>query len=158
MKKSKSFFLHSIRAEELLVLLTVVIVLAVTLYRYNSSTKREPQIHKSELKKSFIIPKERNLSEKVVVNYIMNVINNGSNRLGFQKEGMEGGFIPKEKARDVACYVYELSSKKCSKAYAKDAALFFSSNCAGCHGSDGKGLNGAFPDLTKERLLGLKKK
>ena len=70
---------------------------------------------------------------------------------------MEGGYIPKEKAKDVACYVYELSGKKCTKPYSKDASLYFTSSCAGCHGTDGKGINGTYPDLTKNPLLGIKK-
>jgi mono/diheme cytochrome c family protein len=39
----------------------------------------------------------------------------------------------------------------------KKAALFFTSNCGGCHGNDGKGMNGAFPDLTLNPLLGIMK-
>ena len=93
--------------------------------------------------------------EKDVVAYIEDVINYGSNRFNFKGGEMEGGYIPKDKAKDVACFVYELSGKKCSKPYAKDASLYFSSSCAGCHGSNGKGLNGLYPDLTKQKLLGV---
>ena len=32
------------------------------------------------------------------------------------------------------------------------------SNCGGCHGNDGKGLGGAFPDLTLKRYVGLEKR
>ena len=142
---------------ELVVLITIVTILLLTLYRYSHKPQKVVRTHSRDQNSHFTLPKDANLSEESIVDYIVNVINNGSNRLGFQKEGMEGGFVPKEKARDVACYVYELSGKKCTKAYAKDAALFFSSNCAGCYGSDGKGLNGTFPDLTRERLLGLEK-
>lgn len=139
------------------VALVIILLLLVTLYRYYDFSKKEWSPHITDSKKSFTLPKDTNLSKEFVVDYIVNVINNGSNRLGFQKEGMEGGFVPKEKARDVACYVYELSGRKCSKPYAKDANLFFSSNCAGCHGRDGKGLNDTFPDLTRIPLLGLEK-
>ena len=138
--------------------LTVVVILIVLIYAtYQYKYKKEPLEIKvvNNYKDSFKKYKEQNLTQDVVVNYIVDVINNGSNRLNFQKEGMEGGYIPKDKARDVACYVYELSGKKCKQPYAKDASLYFSSNCAGCHGNDGKGLNGAFPDLTRKRLLGL---
>ena len=138
--------------------LSVVIILIVLIYAiYQYKTKKEPKELKivQEQKHIFKRYKEENLTQDVVVNYIVDVINNGSNRLHFQKEGMDGGYVPKDKAKDVACYVYELSGKKCNRVYAKDASLYFSSNCAGCHGSDGKGLNGAFPDLTQKRLLGL---
>ncbi len=36
--------------------------------------------------------------------------------------------------------------------------MFYSSNCGGCHGEDGKGIKDAYPDLTKEKLLGIKKR
>jgi hypothetical protein len=85
--------------------------------------------------------------------YIINVINNGSNQFDFKGGVMEGGYIPKEDADKVACFVLTLSGKECN--YPKDAHLFFTSSCAGCHGEDGKGLNGSYPDLTKDRLLGI---
>jgi hypothetical protein len=85
--------------------------------------------------------------------YIIDVINNGSNQFDFKGGVMEGGYIPKEDADKVACFVLTLSGKKCD--YPKDAHLFFTSSCAGCHGEDGKGLNGSYPDLTKDKLLGM---
>ncbi len=146
---------------ELLVVISFSIVLLFTLYRYIH--KPQKVLHNrsnnssNNINSHLTLPKDSNLTQELIIDYIVNVINYGSNHLGFQQEGMEGGFVPKEKARDVACYVYELSGKKCSKTYAKDAALYYSSNCASCHGNDGKGLNGTFPDLTRERLLGLEK-
>jgi len=85
--------------------------------------------------------------------YIIDVINNGSNQFDFKGGVMEGGYIPKEDADKVACFVLTLSGKECD--YPKDAHLFFTSSCAGCHGEDGKGLNGSYPDLTKDKLLGM---
>ncbi len=94
--------------------------------------------------------------EEATYNYILDVINHGSSKLHFKKnEVMEGGYISPEDAPKVACYVLELSGKKCPHPYNKDAQLFFSSVCAGCHGNDGKGINGAYPDLTRPVLLGL---
>ncbi len=143
--------------EERLVIIAIIAILLYAVFNYNSKThesKKAIQIDNTNLKKNFRV-KNKNLSEAIVVNYIVNVINNGSNHLGFQKEGMEGGYVPKDTAKSVACYVYELSGRKCRKAYSKDSSLYFSSNCAGCHGNDGKGVNGKFPNLTKKRLLGL---
>lgn len=90
--------------------------------------------------------------------YIVHVINHGSNQFGFRGGEMEGGYASPQDAPKIACYVIELSGKKCREPYAKDAAMFFSSICAGCHGEDGKGLGGTYPDLTKETLLGIKEK
>ena len=90
--------------------------------------------------------------------YVISVINHGSNQFDFSGGEMEGGFASPDDAHKIACYVLELSGKKCEKGYEKDASMFFSSNCAGCHGDDGKGLNGTYPDLTRKKLLGLEKK
>jgi len=91
--------------------------------------------------------------------YIVSVINHGSSQLHFKKnEVMEGGFLSKEDAPKVACYVLGLSGRKCKESYPKDAAMFYTSICGGCHGNDGKGLNGTYPDLTRKPLLGIEKR
>ena len=68
---------------------------------------------------------------------------------------MEGGFAGSSDAEKIACYTMELSGKKCSSPYPKDAAMFYTSICGGCHGNDGKGLGGIYPDLTKAKMLGI---
>ncbi|RRS32642.1 MAG: hypothetical protein P794_00860 [Epsilonproteobacteria bacterium (ex Lamellibrachia satsuma)] len=90
--------------------------------------------------------------------YIINVINHGSKQFDFKGGEMEGGFASKKDAPKIACYVLELSGKQCKEPYPKDAAMFYSSICAGCHGDDGKGLGGTYPDLTKSKLLGIEKR
>ncbi len=141
---------------ELFVFIVILSVILNAVYTYLHKNKiKKTKADIKTVNRNYIKYNDKNLTQDLVVNYIVNVINNGSNRLGFQKEGMDGGYVPKDKANDVACYVYELSGKKCNKSYAKDASLYFSSNCAGCHGRDGKGLNGTYPDLTKYPLQGL---
>ncbi len=143
--------------KEKFIFVIIVVVLGYGVYNFYQSKKKENLFNAENIqrsnkqKKHFLSLKEAELA------YIIDVINNGSNRLNYQKEGMEGGFIPKEKAFDVACYTLELSGKKCNKKYAKDAALYFSSVCASCHGRDGKGINGKFPNLTKFPLEGLQR-
>ncbi len=90
--------------------------------------------------------------------YIIYVINHGSEQFNFKGGVMEGGFASPEDADKIACYVMELSGKKCEKPYEKNAVMFYTSNCAGCHGEDGKGLHGTYPDLTRKRLLGIEKR
>ncbi len=90
--------------------------------------------------------------------YIINVINHGSDTLGFKGGIMEGGYVSHSDAEKIACYVIELSGRKCSKIYPKDAQMFFTSVCGGCHGNDGKGLGGNYPDLTRKKLLGIEKR
>ena len=89
--------------------------------------------------------------------YILHVIEHGSDQLGFPGGVMEGGYLPADEAPRVACYVMELGGHKCPHDYPKDAAMYFTSVCGGCHGDDGKGLHGAYPDLTRPRLLGIEK-
>ncbi len=91
-------------------------------------------------------------------NYIIGVINHGSNQFNFPGGEMEGGFASAKDAPKIACYVMTFSGKKCKKSYPNDAAMFYSSICAGCHGDDGKGLNGSYPDLTQKKLLGIQKR
>jgi len=90
--------------------------------------------------------------------YIISVINNGSYDLGFVGGTMEGGFASKEDAPKIACFVVELSGKKCNEAYPKDAQMFYTSICGGCHGNDGKGLGGNYPNLTNKKLIGIKRR
>ncbi|RUM66116.1 MAG: hypothetical protein DSZ05_04810 [Sulfurospirillum sp.] len=93
-----------------------------------------------------------------VKKYIVHVINHGSDTLGFKGGIMEGGYADREDAEKIACYVLELSGKKCPHPYPKDAAMFYTSICGGCHGNDGKGLGGNYPDLTRKKLLGIEKR
>ena len=90
--------------------------------------------------------------------YVIDVINHGSSQFDFSGGEMEGGFASPDDAPKIACYVLELSGEKCEEGYEKDASMFFTSNCAGCHSDDGKGLNGTYPDLTRKKLLGIEKR
>jgi len=86
--------------------------------------------------------------------YITDIIIHGSRSLHFKKnEIMEKGFVSKQDAPGVACYVLTLAGEKCD--YSKEASLLYASNCAGCHGNDGKGAHGTYPDLTRRPLLGI---
>jgi len=90
--------------------------------------------------------------------YIVRVIEEGSHQFHFPGGTMEGGYLAADLAPRVACYVMELGGHRCPHPYPKDAAMYFSSVCAGCHGSDGKGLHGSYPDLTRPTLLGIEKR
>lgn len=94
-------------------------------------------------------------SDEYTKEYIIKVINQGSNSLDFKSGVMEAGFANPDDAEKIACYTMTLSGRKCKKPYPEDAAMFYTSNCGGCHGNDGKGLGGVYPDLTKAKLLGI---
>ena len=138
--------------EKVIVLFAILVVLSVTCFRYLNKSS-------STLKKEATTTKTQKeiINNNLELSYIVDVINNGSNRLNFKGGEMEGGFVPKNKAKDVACYVLSLKGKPCKSGYSKDAPLYFSSNCAGCHGIDAKGIKGSFPSLINKEFLGFKK-
>ncbi len=115
---------------------------------------------KAEERKRAIIEEELSQIDTpaYIVRYIEDVINHGSDTLGFKGGVMEGGYVAKEDAPKIACYVLELSGRKCPHPYPEDAAMFYTSVCGGCHGNDGKGLGGNYPDLTRKRLLGIERR
>jgi mono/diheme cytochrome c family protein len=62
-------------------------------------------------------------------------------------------------AQNISRYVMILRDQKSTdNNKANQAQIFYTSNCGGCHGDDGKGLNGTFPDLTIKTLLGIEKR
>ncbi len=145
--------------------IAVAIVLLYALYNAKVSTpKKESAKQDSPYMKHIAEHKESTHYEEELAQlhtipylkqYIIKVINYGSNQFNFKGGEMEGGYASPQDAPKIACYVIELSGRKCQEPYAKDAAMFFSSICAGCHGEDGKGLGGTYPDLTQKTLLGI---
>jgi len=147
----------------------IIIVLLYAFYNARSNTDNK-NIKKNPVNSKYVnhvrTHKETHLQEELsrvhtnayLKQYIVNVINHGSEQFDFKGGVMEGGFASKEDAPKIACFVLELSGKKCASPYPEDAAMYYSSNCAGCHGEDGKGLNGTYPDLTRPVLLGIEKK
>ncbi len=131
-------------------ILILLIVFAIALFK--SLQKDRPKALKAEINSS-----KKSQKSKDLYSYIVDVINNGSSGHNFKGGVMEGGYISREDAKVVACYVLELSGRRCPHPYPKDkAAGYFSSVCAGCHGNDGKGINGTYPDLTKNEYVGFK--
>lgn len=148
-------------------LLAILIVLLYAVYnaKFRHSKKVESKTHihyKEHIKEHTSTHFEDELSaidtDDYTKQYIIRVINHGSNNLNFKGGEMEGGFADPEDAGKIACYTMTLSGRKCSTPYKEDAAMFFTSICGGCHGNDGKGLNGSYPDLTKTKMLGIEKR
>jgi mono/diheme cytochrome c family protein len=142
----------------LLIMLFVAIAFFVNQSRLKStnqnvtSSNKEDSLHKDSK------GSEQDLrSVKYLEFYIEDIINNGSSqKLGFAYGDMEGGFADKDAAKKIAAYVVTLSGKKPTHPeWVKDGHTFFISNCGGCHGEDGKGIHGTFPDLTRKTLLGI---
>ena len=144
--------------------LSILIVLLYGLYnaKFRDSEKVESKIHthyKEHIKVHKVPHYEDELSkintDEYTKAYIIKVINYGSTGLGFKGGEMEGGFAKPEDAEKIACYTMTLSGRKCSTPYAEDAAMFYTSICGGCHGNEGKGLGGSYPDLTNAKMLGI---
>jgi len=140
-----------------------VILLALLRQCWSAPERRSSAVERTEISRGG----ERGLpawmegadpgSPEGIYRYILHVIRHGSDQLGFPGGVMEGGYLPADEAPRVACYVMELGGHRCPHPYPNDAAMYFTSVCGGCHGDDGKGLHGAYPDLTRSRLLGIEK-
>jgi cytochrome c553 len=131
----------------------LIVLLLFTLWQ-----SKEKQAKSIKEIPSHTTPPQHTIEATNRYSYIVDVIQHGSSKLHFKKEEkMEGGFASDEDAPKIACYLLYLASKPCPNGYPKEAQMYYSSNCAGCHGEDAKGLGGTYPDLTKDALLGMEK-
>ncbi|WP_201352329.1 c-type cytochrome [Hydrogenimonas urashimensis] len=92
--------------------------------------------------------------------YVEDVINHGSSQnLGFKYGDMPAHMADERAAPKIAAYVVTLSGKKPTHPeWAREGHTFYISNCGGCHGEDGRGIHGTFPDLTRDPLLGIERR
>jgi len=89
--------------------------------------------------------------------YVETVINEGSSILHLPAGSMDEGYATPEDAKIIAAYVMTLSGREPTHPeYIQEGNLYYNGNCGGCHGDDGKGLNGAYPNLTLQELKGVK--
>ena len=89
--------------------------------------------------------------------YIETVINEGSDVLKMPSGLMAEGYAIPEDAKKIASYVMTLSGREPTHPeLLTEGNLYFNGNCGGCHGNDGKGLSGAYPDLTLKEFKGVK--
>ncbi len=98
-------------------------------------------------------------SAEYVEKYIQKIIKEGSVGHGYPGGEMQAELVDEETAEKISYFVVELTGRKSTHPdIAKKAAIFYTSNCGGCHGDDGKGLNGTYPDLTKREYFGIKER
>ena len=92
--------------------------------------------------------------------YIVGVINRGSQQnLGFKYGDMPEKMADEKAAPKIAAYVVTLAGlRPTHPEWVKEGHTFYVSNCGGCHGEDGKGVHGTFPDLTRHPLLGIERR
>jgi len=146
----------------------IIIIIALAYGFYNAKKRESKSIivqsnYKKHIEKHATSHYEEELKKlhtpAYLKQYIIDIINYGSDQLQFKPtEIMDAGFASKEDAPKIASYLLALSNENSNLPYPKDAPMYYSSNCAGCHGEDAKGLNGTYPDLTREKLLGIEKR
>ncbi len=89
--------------------------------------------------------------------YIEHVIEYGSDILKMPAGVMDAGYGYGEDMKKIASYVLTLGGKEpIYPEYLQEGNMFYNGNCGGCHGDDGKGLDGAYPDLTLPLFEGAK--
>ncbi|BBG64838.1 cytochrome c oxidase subunit CcoP [Hydrogenimonas sp.] len=159
------------RIKHLSILFTILLIVAVSFWINRPSVKKSPTPHTHSLQKEATecpecLEKERKKriallrSTAYLEHYIENIINSGSSQhLGFAYGDMQAGFADPEAAPKIAAYVVTLSGREPSRPeWVEKGRTFYISNCGGCHGEDGKGIKGTFPDLTRDPLLGIRKR
>ena len=150
----------------LLILLFVAAAFFVNRARHGAS----PHMHHAVEKKAESCPecraeaKKRTIDElrstSFVEEYIVEVIDHGSSqKLGFKYGDMPAHMADEKAAPKIAAYVVTLMGRTPTHPeWVREGHTFYVSNCGGCHGEDGKGIHGTFPDLTRDPLLGIERR
>ena len=154
----------------LLVLLAIAVFVAIAFY-VNQSRHQGKRVHHHASKEEAAIcetcrenERERTIEELRSVayleQYIEDVINHGSSqKLGYAYGDMQPGFADSEAAKKIAAYVVTLLGREPTHPeWVSEGHTFYVSNCGGCHGEDGRGVHGTFPDLTRNPLLGIERR
>lgn len=94
------------------------------------------------------------INPETLKEYIVQVINHGSNQLNYPAGAMESGYVSPKDAPKVADYVLYLMGHRPMTPEMQEGNLLYNGNCGGCHGDEGGGLNGAFPRLDRKKLQG----
>ena len=80
----------------------------------------------------------QDFSARMSKEQVLDVINNGSNKLGYAMGAMPPGMASGQDAQDIAAYIAGGLKGEAPAAYAA---------CTSCHGADSKGNNGTAPNL-----------
>ena len=150
----------------LLILLFVVAAFFLNRSRHGAS----PHARHTVEKKAESCPRCRAEAEKRTIDelrstpflekYIVDVVNHGSSqKLGFKYGDMPAHMADEKAAPKIAAYVVTLMGRTPTHPeWVREGHTFYVSNCGGCHGENGKGVHGTFPDLTRDPLLGIEKR
>ncbi|NPA63498.1 MAG: c-type cytochrome [Epsilonproteobacteria bacterium] len=87
--------------------------------------------------------------------YVEWVINEGLDLFKYPSGPMPGGTVSPQEAKKIAAFLATLQGYSPSHPeWVQEGKALFYGNCTGCHGPEGKGQRGYFPDLTKKPLEG----
>ncbi|WP_456449377.1 c-type cytochrome [Hydrogenimonas sp.] len=155
---------------QLLALLGIAVFVAIAFY-VNGAGKSATSLHRHVTEKEVNACAEcREERKKETVEeirsipylekYIVDVIDHGSKQnLGFKYGDMPEKMADEKAAPKIAAYVVTLAGlRPTHPEWVGEGHTFYISNCGGCHGEDGKGVHGTFPDLTRHPLLGIRKR
>ena len=150
----------------LLIFLFVAAAFFINRARHGASSRIHPAVDKGVeiCRKCRIEAKKRTIDElrstPFLEKYIVDVIDHGSSQhLGFKYGDMPAHMADEKAAPKIAAYVVTLSGRKPTHPeWVQEGRLLFISNCGGCHGEEGRGIHGTFPDLTRDPLLGIQKR
>ncbi|NPA03539.1 MAG: c-type cytochrome [Epsilonproteobacteria bacterium] len=140
-----------------LFLLFIPIILFLISYLSKEKTSLSTSI---SLKKATSLNKDRYRLNCVECfeQYVEDVINNGLDIFHYPSGAMPAGTVSKEEAKKIAAFMATLQGfTPTNVEYVEEGKALFYGNCTGCHGVEGKGQEGYFPDLTKRPLEGFKR-
>ena len=87
--------------------------------------------------------------------YVTQVIDEGLDLFKYTSGPMPGGTVSPEEAKKIAAFLTTLQGYRPSHPeWVQEGKALFYGNCTGCHGPEGKGQKGYFPDLTRRPLEG----
>ena len=150
----------------LLLVLFAIVAFFINHERRHASEPASSRRISSQPAESIKKQTEKNITAETIATtsylekYIVDVIDHGSSQgLGFKYGDMPAHMADEKAAPKIAAYVVTLSGRKPTHPeWVQEGRLLFISNCGGCHGEDGRGIHGTFPDLTRDPLLGIQKR
>ena len=117
--------------------------------------KKSSQIDLLSLKKEYA----KMNTTRYIEEYIQKIIKNGSLGHNYPGGEMQPNLVDEKTAKKISYFVIELTGRKSTHPKeAQKAQMFYTSNCGGCHGDNGKGLNKRYPDLTKKSYFGIEER
>lgn len=91
--------------------------------------------------------------------YVVHVIDEGSDIFHYPSGPMPPHTVSHTEAKKIAAFMATLQGfRPTHPEWVQEGRYLFYGNCTGCHGPNGKGQKGYFPDLTRHPLAGLQKK